>query len=159
MRVFVLGLEGSGTRWLRDIIRETLPDRAVSHFSLPRFYEGEGRYIHHTAHFGWPQPEDKFVICVRDIGCAVNSNLPFNDWDWKKACRNAAIAKQAMQEYIADPLFETTIFSYETAMLLQDAYVLPWLSELTGRSYPTWLKQIEYLDGNTKSIKRRKRDE
>lgn len=151
-QIYVIGLEGSGTRWVRDILRYTVGNDRVTHFSLPRFYAGEGRYFHQTAHYG-DTSRDKFVIVVRDSECAMRSNLQFCNNELEVAERNRDAVRQILWEYISDPNFDTHIFSYETAVYLQDAYVLPFVQSVTGRPFPVWNRQIEYRDGNKKYLR------
>jgi hypothetical protein len=150
-QIWVIGLEGSGTRWVADILGYVVPKQQVAHISLPRFYAGEGRYIHLPYHCGHPQ-DGVFVIVTRDVTCCTHSNLPHNGGSLERAFESRDLARAAICEYLTSPICETHIWSYETSMYLQDAYTHPLIYAITGKPFPAWNRKINYNDGNEKYI-------
>lgn len=150
-KVYVMGLESSGTKWLGQLIAMTIGYDSVHHISLPRYFNNEGRYIHDSGKFGLRE-RAKIAIVVRDVNCAMASNIKYNENE--QDCRLTALkVSGTLQQYLADARFNTKVFSYECAMYLQDAYTLPWISDFCGVPFPTWAYSIKYDDGNGKYIR------
>ena len=147
--VLVIGLESSGTRWVEDILRLTIGRGKVHHFSLPRFSQKDGiRYVHSVHHFA-PHQHTSVVLVVRDLTIAkLSSEKHFDQGEDRE--KTIADAIFQMRAYLGDARFNTHVWSYETSMLLQDAYVHPLVAEITGVVFPSWLYDIQYSDGNPK---------
>ena len=148
--VYVMGLESSGTKWLGQLLQMTIGSSNVHHISLPRFEVGDGRYIHDPDKFGLRE-RAKIAICVRDVSCAVRSNVKYNG-SMQEALDNASEVSDVLQAYLADPRFNCKVFSYESAMYLKDGYVLPWIADFTGVVFPSWAYKPNYEDGNKKYL-------
>lgn len=149
-KAYVMGLESSGTRWLGQLLQMTIGPSNVHHLSLPRYEHGDGRYIHDPDKFGLRE-RAKIAIVVRDVSCAMASNIKYNRSE-EECVATASEVADILQTYLADSRFDTKVFSYESAMYLRDAYTLPWIVDFTGVPFPSWAYKVQYKDGNKKYV-------
>lgn len=145
MTINVVGLECSGTKWLRDIVALHPDVTEVRHYSFP-CGEGEKR--------GYPEmlAADLNVIVTRDKTCQELSvvNNGYNDGQQQGKFRpmenmNALI--QALKNQ--DPKTRHIFVSYETLLVWRQWY-LDWVFELMGLT--PLIVRVEYKDGNRKYV-------
>lgn len=137
----VIGLESSCTKFVSrliavncDVIKDmddwsgfnsiSNGETLVSHRSLPHGERDNFISIQEADLY------DKIIVCTRDFNCSLLSKNIDHQQDMKSAYHEHINGSLILQTIMCDLYYKIHLFSYESALILQTAYLYRFLSDL-----------------------------